>query len=243
LALNNSTAKLSASERHIVDTYFEVLQPHCRTASVAEFRKARGQESPFASKMGGQFVGPPASAWPQSGDEYLEGVLQINIAELPWVPEPLQQFKLIQFFAAWKDWHGTATYENGPWFVSAYKNLDSLVPMERPFESLMESKYIQWKLAKHEIPSYPDNLGIVDEELEEDFHALDDWWLLLDEKYPTSNGTKIGGWPTSQQAGIPNGDTYVIQIDSICNWQWFADGVGFLSLDDSGEWDCFCDFH
>jgi hypothetical protein len=95
--LATAKARLSEKERHIVDKYFEVLQPHCRTASIAEYRRTNGQESPFASKMGGQFVGAAAGAWPQSGDDYLEGVLQINISELPWVPERLQQFKLIQF--------------------------------------------------------------------------------------------------------------------------------------------------
>lgn len=236
-------AGLCSEERDIVESYFAVLQPYCRPASVAEYRRPRGHESPFGSHMGGPFVGTASGAWPQVDGNFLEGVLQVNVSELPWVPERLQQFRLIQFFAAWKNWNGTATYENGPWHVCAYKSLNDLVPMVRPFESLMEPKSIQWRLAEHELPCYPDNLGLVDEELDEDFHAIDGWWLLMEDKFPTSAGTKIGGWPVSQQAGIPNHQAYVIQIESAAKWQWFAAGVGFLFLDGDETWNCFCDFH
>lgn len=242
LDLANAKARLSAEDCRIVEAYFTAMQPYCRKASVAEYKRPCVESSPFSSQMGGQFVGTAAGAWPEVNGEYLEGVLQVNVLELPWVPERLQQFELVQFFAAWKDCRQKATYEDGTWLVKTYQDLSNLVLMEKPFQSLMEPKSIQWKLAEHEIPSYPDNIGIVDEDLERDFQALDDWWLLLEDKFPTSNQTKIGGWPKSQQNGVPDLDAYVVQIDSACNWQWFSAGVGFLFLDDNDTWSSFCDF-
>jgi hypothetical protein len=226
----------------IAQLYFKELERHKRKASVAELVRGPAREKPTSSSFGATFAGLSHDDWPQSNGPPLEGVLQVNISELPYVPTLLKPIALLQIFASWEEWHGASSYNNHEWIVRTHKSLDNLIPMKRPFTSLLNPCWINWKLVANEIPSYPDNIDLIDCDLEAQFESLNNWEELLIGQYETRLGTKIGGWPYSFQNGAVCGE-YVLQVSSEekANWCWGPNGNAFFGLQ-NGEWKMSWDF-
>lgn len=230
------------TREEIIDAYVAELDRHLRSASVARLVRGPARDDPSASCVGGRFLGPQGSSWPRTEGLFLEGIIQIKIGELPTPSPLLEGIKLLQVFAASEEWQGLASYNNGPWEVRTYRSLHDLVPMERPSISLLKPCWIEWELRANEIPSYPDNIELIDGEIEARFQELEGWQELLEGRYDTYAGTKVGGWPYSFQNGAECGE-FVLQLGSEpkANWVWGPGGSAFFGLS-NGEWNMSWDF-
>ena len=242
---------VSASARkRIIDDYFAELDRHLLPASIATLKR-RKQTLYTESCFGGVFAGRKETVWPKNADgKRLEGLLQVRTKDLPFCPKELAGIALIQVFypCAW-DTDGSMvhpSYTEGDdehVVVRTYPTLRGLRAMAKPFKSNIKPCRIEWKKVTNEIPSYPDFIGLVDEEKQERFWELKDWVKVLERNYSSNPRTKVGGWPNSCQNGL-NYRGYAIQIGSEykANFQWGHDGTAVVyryrnkwSL----AWDCF----
>ncbi|MCS7466052.1 DUF1963 domain-containing protein [Stieleria sp. ICT_E10.1] len=240
--------KINKSTRdQIVADHFAELNRHLLPASIATLKRSK-QVTPTESCFGGVFVGRKDSQWPHQDSRPLEGVLQIRTKDLPCRPKQLDNIALIQLFCVCdcpdKGFPVMPDFDADDWFaVRTYATLRGLRPMDRPARTHLKSCRIEWNKVENEIPTYPDDIGLVDDEKQERFRELDDWAKLERKHYSAHERTKVGGWPVSCQNGL-NYRGYCIQIGSEekANFMWGHDGVAVLyrirnkwSLD----WDCF----
>ena len=238
---------LTRTERtKIIVEHFADLDRHLKTASIAILKRGK-QSTPTESCFGGVFVGQKDSVWPEFDGEPLDGVLQIRTKDLPFRPKELKGVSLIQIFVPCETWPSglvNPRYDDGEnVVVRSFSSLRGLHVLEKPFKSDLKPCRIEWKKVENEIPTYPDDIGLVDDEKQERFRELPDWSKVLGRSYSTNPRTKVGGWPNSCQNGL-NYRGYAIQIGSEqkANFMWGHDGTAVLyrvrskwSLD----WDCF----
>ena len=227
----------------VISRYFESVDRHLRPACFAKLTRDLRGLTPGASCFGHAFLGGPRAPWPVVDGRPLEGIVQINVAELPHTPSGLHGTALIQVFASGKLAPDAVAYDGGPWLVRSFASLADLVPLERPFKSALRACRINWTHVPNEPPHYPESLDLIDHELVEQFEALDDADALYSQRYPTEVNTKVGGWPYSLQSGASCGE-YVFQVGSEekANWMWGPDGNAFFGKDAEGRWIMSWDF-
>ena len=222
----------------VVDAY-AVLDKHLRTASVAQVGDFLPPEEITASWFGDVRVGTEGEYWPhwvnpETGQTvYLTPLAQINLTEVPYVPDKLKKFKLITVFIDAEELPFETPNGEG-WAVRAYESLDNLVSLPRPgvkFEIV--AMPMKWKLQEKEGPSWEAACHITD--LHE-FNIVTD--SEYDDRYYNSKGTKIGGHPHLIQGPLEFMDDFMFQIDSEekAGWMWGDCGIGYFGLDDNGQW-------
>lgn len=235
-----------SERKRVIDDYFAELDRHLRPASVAVLRRAK-QTTPTESCFGGVFVGQKDAVWPEHDGQPLEGVLQIRTKDLPFCPEEIAGISLIQVFVPCKTWPSglvNPRYGNGEnVVVRSFPTLRGLRTLEKPFKSDLKPCRIDWVKVENEFPTYPDDIGLIDDEKRVRFHELPDWTKVLERTYGSSARTKVGGWPNSCQNGL-NYRGYAIQIGSEqkADFMWGHDGTAVVYRDRKKwllDWDCF----
>ena len=243
--MKKKTIDKSTQER-IVAEYFAELDRHLLPASIAVLSRTK-QSTPTESCFGGVFVGSKDVTWPHCSSRPMEGVLQIRTKDLPHRPPELNEIALIQLFCACEDGPKGPVrpdFDEEDWMeVRTYKTLRGLHPMSRPSRSQIKPCRIQWTKVANEIPSYPDDIGLVDSEKQDRFREIADWVKLESVAYSEHSQTKVGGWPASCQSGL-NRNGYAIQIGSEkkANFMWGDNGVAVLYYHRtkwSLDWDCY----
>ena len=232
----------SADRKRIIQDYFAELDRHLLPASIAILKRSK-QTLPTESCFGGVFAGTKDSVWPELDGVPLEGILQIRTKDLPFRPKQLATISLIQVFVPCDSDAFPTDTEGDKVVVRAFPSLRGLRAIEKPHKSKIKPCRIEWRKVTNEIPTYPDNIGLIDSEKQDRFCELKDWAKVLERHYSTNARTKVGGWPNSCQNGL-NFRGYAIQIGSEykANFQWGHDGTAVVyrvrnkwSL----AWDCF----
>lgn len=240
--------KIDASTRaRIIAEYFGELDQHRLPASIAVLTRTK-QSTPSESCFGGVFVGTKDTSWPHCHSRPMKGVLQIRTKDLPYCPPQLEKIALIQLFCVCeysdKGLPVRPDFNEDDWFVvRTFESLRGLRPIDRLSPSQIKPCRIEWIKVANEIPSYPDDIDLIDDDKKEKFRELEDWEKLESEAYSEHWQTKVGGWPVSCQSGL-NRKGYAIQIGSEekANFMWGDDGVAVLYYHRkkwSLEWDCF----
>ena len=236
-----------ATREGVIAEYFAELDRHLLPASLAVLTRKK-QSTPSASCFGGVFVGKVDSKWPHCRSRPMEGVLQIRTKNLPYCPPQLKTTALIQLFCVCEDsldgFPERPDFDVEGWYaVRTYDTLRGLRPMERPIPSRIKPCCIEWKKVSNEVPSYPDDIGLIDGNKKARFQELEDWAKIERKSYSEHWQTKVGGWPVSCQAGL-NRIGYAMQIGSErkANFMWGDNGVAVLFLHRNKwtlEWDCY----
>jgi hypothetical protein len=156
-------------------------------------------------------------------------LVQLDLREVPVVPEALAGIALITVFLATNDdqWALPDGPNDEDWLLRAYSGVDGLVAIDAPaLHSALRPRALIWERVD-DYPGYEDLADLVDADVLE---------RLLGEREPeeaigaTVDGTKIGGWPSLIQSEIswPGGEaaTFALQVDS--------DGSVGLNLWDGG---------
>jgi uncharacterized protein YwqG len=163
---------------------------------------------------------------------------QINLSELPYVPEKLRDIALITVFIDAEDLPIEAPNGRG-WELRTYPSLEGLVETVGPdCEGAIKPFPVRWELIEEDYPCWED-LGA---ELREQMLAegTDEEYLDL---FKNVGCSKVGGWPSLIQGEItwgpknlvPGDMTYTFQInsESKATWIWGDEGTGYFGR---GSW-------
>jgi uncharacterized protein YwqG len=190
----------------LIDEYKRQYSKEASILTLGGFKPTNNQ---FASHFGLIPLSLPGERWPFYNNKPLFFVCQLNLSECTFVPEILQDIKLITFFIT-SDISAIAKENGFNWVLRTYDSLDYLVPMEilkgntfsRGFEGRWETKT--------------------------DYPVFDDPEIITPEGFDRSSDdlgnihhTKIGGYASNIQAeqwwgyeNHPSNPTFCFQIDS-----------------------------
>ncbi|CAM2070235.1 hypothetical protein SCOR_32970 [Sulfidibacter corallicola] len=222
----------------VTSQYFECYQSISKKCSLP--RRPIHNESPGKSHFGGSFLFPDRKPLPKSKDgTLLTPVFEFYVDELPFVPSQLDGTLLIQLFLELNqfnpnhyDNYSQLEYSGGDWEIITYDSIENLT--ERVSNNGFDPDFLIWDEVVT-YPCYPDDLGIVPDNLEKLFEELPRSNEMAGEKITTGYWTRIGGWPT-WLTGSNVGD-FLIQIDGDSSGINLGfDGQLYLGLD-KGKWE------
>ena len=124
--------------------------------------------------------------WPTVDGTPLSGVCQVNVAELPSVPETLGGVVLMTLFMEVVD---GLPDPNATWEVRTYTSFDELAPIEPVVASAVRPFPMRWHAVEADMPAWEDVSSLLD--------------LADPAEYSERphDGLKVGGWPTLIQGG------------------------------------------
>ncbi|MHC4215722.1 MAG: DUF1963 domain-containing protein [Planctomycetota bacterium] len=193
----------------------------------------RPSEDPFVSWFGRVRVARPDEAWPEHEGNIMAPLCQMNLLELPYVPEKLRDIALITLFIDPEDLPIGKANGRG-WELRAYRSLDGLVETVEPdYEGAIKPFPIRWELIEEDYPCLEDIPIELQSKIEGD----------CDERFENSACSKVGGWPSIIQGEVdwgpknlmPGDMEFVLQINSEekAEWIWGDEGIGYFGL---GSW-------
>jgi uncharacterized protein YwqG len=210
-----------------------------RSASIAVLGEAPNA-GPLASWFGGHGVKLPSEEVPTCDGMPMFPLLQVNCAELPYVPPALEGVAL---FVVWINQSGMEIGfdEMGDtWLIREYPTLDGLVPVTGvPLPKKMTTVPITWTRSDVEYPDWFDAEDLVDFS-GHPFTALDEQTSsMLIDRFTNHEHTKIGGYPSNIQCTMEHVDTFVFQIGSedAAHWNWCDAGILYFSKTTDGTWE------
>lgn len=216
--------------KYVTDAMRAELKRVSRPASCAHTRYGVERSR---SHIGGTALRRPQS-WPTKNGNPLSLVAEIFINDLPFCPPVLNRIKLLQLYLELtpaSDTEPEYPFE-GAWHVQSYERIDHLV--EHSDGLVLDKTLLSWDYADT-TPSYPDNLSIINQDLEDAFEDLpNSVELYADMDASGFGGNMVGGWPTWLNGG--DTDTYVMQLEgSEIGIDLGLDGMIFIGLKD-GKW-------
>ncbi|WP_222430798.1 DUF1963 domain-containing protein [Cohnella terricola] len=196
----------------------------------------------------------PNEEWPYSNNKPMIPLCQINITQLPYIPELLKDIEMITLFI-----DSDELPDNNPngqkWCLRAYKCIKDLVPiLNVPYESNIMVFEMKPSLIEEDYPCWDD---FVEELNKQNIPITEEVNEFYDNHLNNVSGFKVGGWPTTIQSEIywapynqhPVNPLFVFQIDSTekGNWYWGDSGVGYFGRGTTSEgsnewvieWQCF----
>jgi uncharacterized protein YwqG len=217
-------------------TKAEFVKQISRAATLFEAGGFRPTDDIKASWIGKVTVGKAGEEWPTHRGTPLHPLCQINITQLPFVPDNLKELKFITVFFSEDHFEGYEN-DNNVVCVRTYTSLDELMSLTQPQMSKgIKPFQLRAALVEKDFPCFEDCPVDVPSKYEDDFSEL----------FLNVPGIKIGGWPTLIQSEIswPNKKAtddweYAFQIDSTpkANLQWGDGGVAYFGRSCStGEW-------
>jgi uncharacterized protein YwqG len=199
-----------------------------RKAIVLDIGGFRPHEDPMTSWFGKVSFGKPGEEWPKQDGFPMHALAQVNLLELPFRPNGLEDFEFICVFVGPR---GLPNDEpNGTkWLIRTYKNISELVSLEEAeTESWLKPFPMKPRLVDNDYPCWEDVPVVCPEEIEDRYYDL----------YDNVGGFKLGGWPSLVQSeifwapwnkhkAVPE---YVFQIDTTekGNWMCGDNGVGYF---------------
>jgi hypothetical protein len=180
----------------------------------------------------------PGEGLPGHRGETLFPLLQVNTAELPFVPPQLADTALFVLFLNRTEVPFDQPHGYG-WAIREYASLDGLEPLP-DLDSPLRPFPIRWSLVEDDAPGWEDAGALIDQTplLEGD---LDDAFFDDLNRYP---GTKVGGFPCEIQHGVGI-ENFVFQVGSEekPGWMWVDNGIGYFFKNAAGTWSWSCQFY
>lgn len=180
--------------------------------------------------------------------ELMLPLFQLCLNQLPFVPEILEETKIITVFIS-KEFPMDLTPNGNNWVLREYKSVDNIVVKDlkndasflKPFplsNTLIEEDYPVW-----EDPEIPEDISDKINQLE-DSGIIDSYYDIIQNNY----SHKIGGYATYCQSGIDFGEDFefVFQIasDEKANLNIVDSGNIYLAKNKKTEkWVFYCDFY
>lgn len=217
-----------------------------RSAIVMDLGGFRPSDDPLSSWFGKVLMAQPGELWPEQDGKPMLPLAQINLSELPYQPEGLEDIRFITVFIG-PDQLPVDEPNGKRWQLRAYSSLSELVPLEQPeTQCLIKPFPLRAREVTEDFPCWEGLPVDCPDELDDDYFDL----------FENVNGFKFGGWPSLIQGGLswgyPGQDQqepeYIFQIDTTekGNWMWGDHGVGYFGLKKKGQerewfldWQCF----
>ncbi|WP_312688465.1 DUF1963 domain-containing protein [Kosakonia sp.] len=215
----------------------EQLRENLRPACVATVGGFRPPEDPLTSWFC-RGVGLAAEGLPLWQGEPMFPLLQIRVAELPWIPEALSDIALLVLFHNLRE-HPFDNKHGDGWLIREYKSTDNLSPLPdvaHPYKPFP----LRWTLHQ-DAPGWEDAWDVVDLSAVNADPAATEIFFREFNRYPQ---TKVGGYPYEIQHGVGL-DDFVFQVGSEekVNWMWADNGIGYFFRSPQGEWRWSCQFY
>ncbi len=217
------------------------LKTKLRPASVAQLGGFRPSDDPKISWFG-KGVGLENERLPFYNGKEMFPLLQINVSELPFVPNQLQETKLLVVFFNQDEYPFNNPHGEG-WLIREYKSLENLIPLpEIDMSKILRPFPILWKLIEDDAPGFATSGEIVDVSLIYNDEEAKKTFEELNQYYSVS--TKVWGYPDEVQHEIDNWQNYVFQIGSEekAAWQWIDRGTAYFFKDANSAWSWDCQF-
>lgn len=215
------------------------LRKKLRQSAIAEVGGFRPPEDPKTSWFG-KGVGFESEVLPIYKGKEMFPLLQINVTELPFVPNELSEIKLLVVFFNQEDLPFDQPHGDG-WLIREYKTLEGLVPLPEIDLSIIVRPFpIKWKLVEDDAPGWETAWNLVDLHPVNNDNEADKAFHYEFNRYVC---TKVGGFPDEVQheAKLEN---FVFQIgteDKAC-WTWVDNGTAYFYKDSQGNWSWDCQF-
>ena len=242
-----------------LDRLLRRIDELARPVSLATLGGFRPSDDPHASWMAGVGCGRADEEPPAVNGEVMVPILQINVAELPSVPDAMADLALVvvwmsehfqfesgQFTGCDHDrYGGEYRSQYSGWAVREYASLDGLLPQidRRKHPRRHDDRFgprpypVRWTRMDDEWPSLIDAAKQIPE--------LRGW--LRDPAFDTQirerrdnqcMGTKVGGYPFTIQTGFDGMEDFVLQIDGDvkANIWWLGGGLAYFCRSSTGEW-------
>lgn len=224
-----------------------------RKATIMQIGGFKPDNNLSSSWFGKVMLCLPGEEWPSTNGKSMNALCQINLTELPYVPESLKDLEFITVFI------GPDEYPNNDangvnWCLRAYRNIENLVPLKQvATDSRIKPFQMKGILVEEDYPSWDDFSNIEDSELELEEEIEEEYW----DHFNNVEGFKIGGWPSLIQSEIywapynqhPINPEYAFQINTTekGNWMWGDNGIGYFGrgtnegcMDEWAiEWQCY----
>jgi uncharacterized protein YwqG len=201
-----------------------------RKAIVLNVGGFRSPDNPLASWFGEVRFCAKEESWPYSNEKPMLPLAQINLNNLPYIPERLEGIAFIAVFIDAESLPVDTPNGEG-WEIRAYKTIEELIPIDKPdISSHIEPFPMRAVEIDADYPCWEDLPMECPEEIEDQYYDL----------YENAPGFKFGGWPTLIQSEIfwatwnkhPAQPEYVFQIDTEdkAHWSWGDGGFGYFGL-------------
>lgn len=180
--------------------------------------------------------------------ELMLPLFQLCLDQLPYVPEILQDTKIITVFIS-KDFPMDLTPNGNNWVLREYKNTDLIVIKDLKNDSSFIKPFpLSNKLIEEDFPVWED--GQIPEDISEKISELEDSGVIDSyyDIFSNNYGHKIGGYATYCQSGIDFGDDFefIFQIasDEKAHLNIVDNGNIYLAKNkETEEWMYYCDFY
>lgn len=209
------------------------LRTLLRPASVAQVGGFRPPDDPCASWFG-RGVALPHEPTPQHDGQPMLPLLQVNVAELPFVPDALQGVALLVVHLN-RDRLPLGKAHGDGWLIREYAATDGLIPL--PPSGAVKPFPIRWSRVDDDAPGWEDAWSLLDLSAVNDD---DDANEAFSDDFARYSATKVGGYPYAIQHAVGL-DGFVFQIGSEekAGWMWADNGIGyFFKTDGVWRWDC-----
>ncbi len=108
----------------------DVLRKISRPAKIFEVGGFKPDENTKSSWIGKVLVCEQGETWPESNGEPMIPLCQLNLTNLPYLPDRLKDIQLITVFIDSKIIPSKDEKNGELWCLRAYKNLDSLIQID-----------------------------------------------------------------------------------------------------------------
>jgi uncharacterized protein YwqG len=220
---------------------YEELYTHLKCASVAQIGGFRPPENKLTSWFGGRGVGKKHETLPQYKGRNMFALLQVNVDELPVVPDELKGIALLIMFINREEYPFDKPHGDG-WEIREYTTLDGLTLLPESNEkSLVKEFPIKWNEVKDDAPDWENAWELVNLDPINNTEGADEAFYCDLKRYPN---TKFGGYPKCiQHAADLDGFVFQIGSEEKPNWMWADNGIAYFNKNKSGEWSFDCQFY
>jgi len=171
-------------------------------------------------------------------------VVQMNIAESPYVPEPLKGVRLLTMYVSAPDddykkiylpeWDEEEPAHGDGWCIRTYRTNDELVEVTPPPGTrLPRPLSMRWEFLANDSPNF-----LAD--------VCDATWptRIAYDRNVHREVTRLGGWPTFIQGAwpwrpwspTPGAPLYLFQVHGGDGFTWGDAGAASVGIDDDGRW-------
>jgi uncharacterized protein YwqG len=207
----------------------DIIKRISRPAIIFEVGGFKPDEEMKSSWIGKVLVCEQGEIWPESNGEPMIPLCQINLTDLPYIPEKLRDIQLIPVFIDSNEIPSNDEKNGDLWCLRAYKSLNNLVQIDTPdYNSHIKPFQLRPKFIEYDYPCWEDCPIEIPEEFQDDYYDL----------FENQTGIMVGGWPSLVQSEIfwapwnnhSANPEYVFQIDSVekANWYWGDSGTGYF---------------
>ncbi len=214
------------------------LRQHLRSAALATIGGFRPPQDPLTSWFG-RGAGLPHENLPEFEGAPMFPLLQIRVAELPYVPEPLRDVALLVLFHN-QSRHPFELPHGEGWLIREYASVDGLVALPQMAQRIKPFP-IRWRRVDDDAPGWEGAWELVDLAAVNDDEAATDAFF---DDFTRNMGTKVGGYPYEIQHGVGRHD-FVFQVGSEekAGWMWGDNGIGYFFRAPDGQWRWDCQFY